>query len=50
MPRLVDLLQWLAEAEPGREDVWVLLDIKVRFLQRKIAPHPILLGSPLRGD
>lgn len=27
MPRLVDLLRYLAE--PGLEDVWVLLDIKV---------------------
>ena len=27
MPRLKDLLEYLAQ--PGREDVWVLLDIKV---------------------
>ena len=29
MPRLQDLLQFLAT--PGTENVWVLLDIKVRF-------------------
>lgn len=28
MPRLVDLLEYLAQ--PGQENVWVLLDIKVR--------------------
>lgn len=28
LPRLLDLLQWLAQ--PGREKTWVLLDIKVR--------------------
>jgi hypothetical protein len=28
MPRLQDLLEYLAR--PGLEDVWVLLDIKVR--------------------
>jgi len=27
MPRLVDLLEYLAQ--PGLEDIWVLLDIKV---------------------
>jgi phosphatidylglycerol phospholipase C len=27
LPRLVDLLRWLAE--PGQEKTWVLLDIKV---------------------
>jgi hypothetical protein len=30
MPRLVDLLEYLAQ--PGREQIWVLLDIKVRPL------------------
>lgn len=29
MPRLVDLLEYLAQ--PGLEDIWVLLDIKVSF-------------------
>jgi hypothetical protein len=29
MPRLSDLLEYLAS--PGVEDVWVLLDIKVRI-------------------
>ena len=36
MPRLLDLLLWLDEGGEGREDVWVLLDIKVpwpRFLE-----------------
>jgi phosphatidylglycerol phospholipase C len=28
MPRLVDLLEYLAQ--PGLEEIWVLLDIKVR--------------------
>jgi tubulin gamma len=28
LPRLVDLLEYLAQ--PGLEEVWVLLDIKVR--------------------
>ncbi len=27
MPQLADLLQWLAK--PARENVWLLLDIKV---------------------
>jgi hypothetical protein len=29
MPRLLDLLEYLAQ--PGLEDIWVLLDIKVRL-------------------
>ena len=29
MPRLIDLLEYLAQ--PGLEDIWVLLDIKVSF-------------------
>lgn len=29
MPRLIDLLEYLAQ--PGLEDIWVLLDIKVRL-------------------
>jgi glycerophosphoryl diester phosphodiesterase len=29
MPRLSDLLDWLAVDDEGREDVWVLLDIKI---------------------
>jgi hypothetical protein len=28
LPRLSDLLEWLAA--PGREEIWLLLDIKVR--------------------
>jgi phosphatidylglycerol phospholipase C len=28
MPRLIDLLEYLAQ--PGLEEIWVLLDIKVR--------------------
>jgi hypothetical protein len=31
MPRLADLLEYLAQ--PGLEDIWVLLDIKVRCHQ-----------------
>ena len=30
MPRLIDLLEYLAQ--PGLEDIWVLLDIKVHPL------------------
>jgi tubulin gamma/phosphatidylglycerol phospholipase C len=30
MPRLVDLLEYLAQ--PGLEDIWVLLDIKVNSI------------------
>lgn len=29
MPRLIDLLEYLAQ--PGLEEIWVLLDIKVRW-------------------
>jgi hypothetical protein len=29
MPRLLDLLEYVAQ--PGLEDIWVLLDIKVRL-------------------
>lgn len=31
MPRLVDLLEYLAQ--PGLEEIWLLLDIKVRRKQ-----------------
>jgi hypothetical protein len=31
MPRLLDLLEYLAQ--PGLEDIWVLLDIKVRLFR-----------------
>jgi hypothetical protein len=33
MPRLLDLLKYLAQ--PGLEDIWVLLDIKVRLFEKR---------------
>lgn len=38
MPRLKDLLEYLAA--PGREDVWLLLDIKVRERRPRQSPAP----------
>tara|TARA_R110002003_G_scaffold171_3_gene13855 strand:+ start:5839 stop:5955 length:117 start_codon:yes stop_codon:yes gene_type:complete len=32
MPRLLDLLEYLAQ--PGLEDIWVLLDIKVCLFEK----------------
>lgn len=34
MPRLLDLLEYLAQ--PGLEEIWVLLDIKVRIRPRQV--------------
>lgn len=34
MPRLVDLLTYLAQ--PGLEDIWLLLDVKVRKALREL--------------
>jgi hypothetical protein len=36
MPRLADLLEYLAQ--PGLEDIWVLLDIKVRGRSSALRP------------
>jgi tubulin gamma len=37
MPRLLDLLEYLAQ--PGLEDIWVLLDIKVCITSLFVQPH-----------
>ena len=34
MPRLLDLLEYLAT--PGLEDIWLMLDIKVRVSQPRV--------------
>ena len=35
MPRLIDVLEYLSQ--PGREDFWILLDIKVFILEDSAA-------------
>jgi hypothetical protein len=39
MPRLVDVLEYLRQ--PGREHIWVLLDIKVRLISPFDQPEMI---------
>lgn len=39
MPRLADLLEYLAQ--PGLEDIWVLLDIKVSYCLIAIKAHEL---------
>lgn len=42
MPRLLDILEYLQE--PGREELWALLDIKVRSVRCYNSPE--LTHSP----
>lgn len=40
MPRLVDVLECLRQ--PGREHIWVLLDIKVNHAVTSTAEEPLI--------
>jgi len=44
MPRLVDLLEYLAQ--PGMEDTWVLLDIKVGESSRDLGGFSLRASHP----
>jgi hypothetical protein len=43
MPRLIDLLEYLSQ--PGLEEIWVLLDIKVNIDALDVGAHADIRGS-----